>query len=316
MKSENNNSFTIKTTDKVNQDYTVFIKEEETPIPSDRLVSGMSYWAKENILNYKNVENPFLDSVQFKEPQNPVNARLKAIYKETINNKNTAVLSPQSYYFKEEQKYMVCNPFAGMESLTWRAIEPLFTGVYGGLDVRYARDLNMFFTSCKKLKWCDVSGGLKVTKNTEVIEYFFSGCTSLKGIVGLTTWDIANITDMDYLFFNCKELEYINICTWDTSRITDFRSTFGLCSKLKKIHGVIDLSSVENYTGMFASCNSLTGLKLKNVPENFDFGRAGLTPGQYEIVDDPFYVDPKLFEPKHYDDINLIVDWGDEEEHL
>lgn len=316
MKSENNNSFTIKTVDGGTQDYTIFTKEEEIPIPADRFVSGTSYWAKENITNYKTVGNPFLDSVQFKEPQSPTNAKLKAIYKETIDNKNNIVNNAPIYYLKEEQSYLTCNPLSGIENLTWKMIEPLFSGVYGGLSVKYSRDLSMFFNSCKGLRWCYAGGGLKVTNNTKIIEYFFAGCESLLGVAGLTSWDISGITDLDYLFFNCKKLEEINICTWNTSHIQDFRSTFGLCSKLKKIHGVIDLSSVENYTGMFSSCDSLTGVKLKNVPADFDFGRAGLTPGQYEIVDDPFYIHPKFFELRYGDDYTLILDWGDEDDHL
>ena len=42
MKSENNNSFTIQTTNGGAQDYTIFAKEEEAQIPADQLVSGMS----------------------------------------------------------------------------------------------------------------------------------------------------------------------------------------------------------------------------------------------------------------------------------
>jgi adhesin-like protein len=312
MKSENNNSFTIQTTNGGAQDYTIFAKEEEAQIPADQLVSGMSYWARENVINYKTVDNPFLDSVQFKEPQNPVNAKLKAIYTEAVDN---ASLNTKKYYFKEEQSNLPCNPLNGMEKLTWKVIEPLFAKTDSGLSVKYSRDLSMFFNGCKSLRWCDVRKGLKVTNNTKVIEYFFSGCESLRAILGLTSWDISGITDFDYMFFNCKNLQWINICTWNTSHVEDFRSMFGLCSNLKTINGVIDLSSAVNYTGMFASCDSLTGVKLKNVPADFDFGRAGLKPGQYEIVD-PFYVDPVFFEYGYRDNNDLLIaDWGTEETH-
>ena len=69
---------------------------------------------------------------------------------------------------------------------------------------------------------------------------------------------------------------------------------------------------------MFSSCNNLTDVKLKNVPADFDFGRAGLTPGQYQIVD-PFYIHPTSYEFRHGGDTmtSLVADWGaEEDDHL
>lgn len=316
MKSENNNSFTISPTNGGDQEYIIFNKVKEKEPSEDRLIKGSGYWGMYNVQNYTTVKNPFDESTQFLEPQDPLNAKFKSVYKETLENKQNSNLDAEPYYLTEDEDYISMAPLANMESLTWKSIEPLFnSGGYGGLSVKYAKSISSFFINCKKLRWCYVAGGLKLTKNTKSANTFFSGCIELRAIKGLTTWDISNITDFASFFFNCKKLEEINISNWNTSNVTDMRNMFGLCSNLKTIYGVIDLSSVEEYDGMFTSCDKLTGLKLKNVPTGFDFGRAGLTPGQYEIVD-PFYIHPTFYEFMHGSDTTttLIADWGSEEE--
>lgn len=313
MKSENNNSFTISTTNGGDQEYIIFNKVKEKEPSEDRLIKGSGYWGMYNIENYKTVKNPFDDSVQFSEPQNPLNAKFKAIYKETKDNHDAGKFDEEPYYLTEDEDYTNMTPLANMESITWKAIEPIFGANGGGITISYGKSAAGFFINCKKLRWCYVAQNLKVTNRIKSIDGFFSGCISLRAISGLTTWDITSLERLSSLFFNCKSLEEINICSWNTSKIKDMESMFGLCSNLKKIHGVIDLSSVETYDGMFTSCNNLTDVKLKNVPADFDFGRAGLTPGQYEIVD-PFYIHPKFYEFRYGGDTmtSLIADWGDE----
>lgn len=315
MKSENNNSFTISPNNGGDQEYIIFNKVKEKEPSEDRLIKGSGYWGMYNILNYKTVKNPFDDSVQFSEPQDPLNAKFKAIYKETKDNHDVSKFDAEPYYLTEDEDYTNMSPLANMENMTWKAIEPMFGVNYGGLTISHAKSAAGFFINCKKLRWCYVAGNLKVTNRIKSIDALFSGCISLKAIKGLTTWDITGLERLSSLFFNCKSLEEINISNWNTSKITDMENTFGLCSNLKKIHGVIDLSSIENYDSMFASCNNLTDVKLKNVPADFDFGRAGLTPGQYQIVD-PFYIHPTFYEFIHGGDTmtSLIADWGDEDE--
>jgi hypothetical protein len=56
------------------------------------------------------------------------------------------------------------------------------------------------------------------------------------------------------------------------------------CTNLITITGIIDMKSCTNYNGMFAYCNKLTGVKLRNVPSGFDASKADLKVGQYTIV--------------------------------
>ena len=62
------------------------------------------------------------------------------------------------------------------------------------------------------------------------------------------------------------------------------RYMFYSCYNLTTIIGVIDMKSCTNYQYMFKGSTKLTGVKLKNVPSDFDASKAGLSEGQYTIV--------------------------------
>ena len=104
----------------------------------------------------------------------------------------------------------------------------------------------------------------------------------------LTTLDVSNfntsnVTDMYYMFCNCSKLTTLDVSNWDTSKVTDMRLMFYDCTNLTTITGIIDMKSC-NYYDMFTNCDKLTGVKLKNVPKDFNASEAGLKAGQYTIV--------------------------------
>jgi surface protein len=114
----------------------------------------------------------------------------------------------------------------------------------------------------------------------------------------LSKWDTSNVVNMEGMFYNCDSLTTLNISNWDTSNVTDMgkwgllrndylgenAGMFENCTNLTTITGIIDMSSCVEYDNMFRNCNKLTGVKLKNVPKNFNASTAGLKEGQYTIV--------------------------------
>ena len=114
----------------------------------------------------------------------------------------------------------------------------------------------------------------------------------------LSKWDTSNVVNMEGMFYNCDSLTTLNISNWDTSNVTDMGKwgwicndylgenggMFENCTNLTTITGIIDMSSCVEYDNMFRNCNKLTGVKLKNVPKNFNASKAGLKEGQYTIV--------------------------------
>ena len=103
MKSENNNSFTISTTNGGDQEYIVFNKVQEKEPSADRFIKDSGYWGMYNVQNYTTVKNPFDESTQFLEPQDPLNAKFKSVYKETLENKQNSNFNAEPYYLTEDE---------------------------------------------------------------------------------------------------------------------------------------------------------------------------------------------------------------------
>ena len=81
----------------------------------------------------------------------------------------------------------------------------------------------------------------------------------------LVKLNIDNITNMNYMFFNCHNLTELDVSNWDTSNVTSMDSMFLGCRLLTSLDlSNFDTSKVNNMHGMFHSCNSLTSLDVSN----------------------------------------------------
>ena len=75
--------------------------------------------------------------------------------------------------------------------------------------------------------------------------------------------DINNITDISYMFYNCKNLLSIeNINILDTSKVKDMSYLFAGCSNLKSLPNISNFitTKVKNMNNMFQNCTSLIEL--------------------------------------------------------
>ncbi|MCR4633690.1 MAG: DUF285 domain-containing protein [Erysipelotrichaceae bacterium] len=120
------------------------------------------------------------------------------------------------------------------------------------------------------------------------ISHMFDNSPILNTIEGIGQIDVSNVTDMDHLFFGCRNLSTLQIGGWDTSKVTDFSGAFAYCESLKTLNlrnwnvseGILfedmfahclilastgnlsawDLDSAQDISGMFSYCP-----KLRNV---------------------------------------------------
>ena len=71
---------------------------------------------------------------------------------------------------------------------------------------------------------------------------------------------------MSYMFWECKELEYLDLSNFDTSNVIDMGWMFYKCHKLKEIKGInnFNTSKVTRMNSMFEGCNELENLDLSN----------------------------------------------------
>ena len=152
-----------------------------------------------------------------------------------------------------------------------------------------ASDVSYLFNYCQRL--------LTLPKldiniyNCSSLVCAFNECSSMTTI-NLSNWDTSNITDMESVFTRAfdSDTTYINISGWDTSKVTNMALMFQGGYSLEHIEGIIDMSSCTTYINLFANCDKLTGVKIKNPPQEYYDNKASfeskidLSSSQYEIV--------------------------------
>ena len=62
----------------------------------------------------------------------------------------------------------------------------------------------------------------------------FSNCSSLS-FLDLSSFDIANVTNLSGLFWNCYNLSFLDLSSFDTKNVTDINGMFHKCNNLTKI---------------------------------------------------------------------------------
>ena len=93
------------------------------------------------------------------------------------------------------------------------------------------------------------------------LSYLFKEYNHITRIIGLDTWDVSNVTDMNHMFSHCDNLTKLNIDNWDVSNVTDMHFMFCNCKNLTELNiGSWDVSNVTNMNYMFANCGILTEL--------------------------------------------------------
>ena len=81
----------------------------------------------------------------------------------------------------------------------------------------------------------------------------FSGYVRVKYIIGLEDWDVSNVKDMRYMFYNCKYFNS-NLSKWDVSNVKNMDSMFWGCKNFNSDLSKWNVSNVENMYCMFWGC--------------------------------------------------------------
>ena len=74
----------------------------------------------------------------------------------------------------------------------------------------------------------------------------------------------SNVTNMNYMFYDCSKLTSLDLSGWDTSKVTNgMANVFGRCKSLESLDlSGWDTSNVEYMDTMFHGCSGLTSLDL------------------------------------------------------
>ncbi|MBU9910712.1 DUF285 domain-containing protein [Prevotella copri] len=141
----------------------------------------------------------------------------------------------------------------------WSAINEKIKKVVFDASFANARPTScyMWFDYCPNLTTIE---GIEYfnTENVTNMRYMFCDCRSLKSL-DLTNFNTENVTDMYYMFHNCTSLESLDLTNFNTAKVTNMKGMFSSCYALKTIYAsdkfVTD--QVTESTCMFSDCLNL-----------------------------------------------------------
>ena len=93
---------------------------------------------------------------------------------------------------------------------------------------------------------------------------FFKNLSSLETITDLEYLNTANVTDMEYMFRECKNLSSLDLSKFNTANVKNMSSMFYGCNKLSSLtlSESFNTANVEWMQSMFYGCNKLSSLDL------------------------------------------------------
>ena len=93
---------------------------------------------------------------------------------------------------------------------------------------------------------------------------YFSDCSKLTDIAGIEYLNTSEVTNMSYMFYNCKGLTSLDVTHFDTRNVTDMSYMFYYCSGLTNLNLNFNTGNVTNMSYMFYYCSGLTSLDVTN----------------------------------------------------
>ena len=102
------------------------------------------------------------------------------------------------------------------------------------------------------------------TSNMTDMEWIFHGCYELQEL-DLSNFNTSNVTNMKRMFLGCGKLQELNLSSFDTSNVTDMAGMFNGCNRLQSLDlSNFDTSNVATMSEMFNECSSLRSLNLSS----------------------------------------------------
>ena len=98
------------------------------------------------------------------------------------------------------------------------------------------------------------------------LKEFFRDCTGLNEITGLKYLNTAEVTDMSFMFWNCKNLSSLDLTNFNTTKVENMSGMFHSCQKLSSLtlSESFNTANVTDMSNMFSYCNMLEKLNLSN----------------------------------------------------
>ena len=86
------------------------------------------------------------------------------------------------------------------------------------LDVSNLKNATFMFSSCENLVELDLTNWNPISLQNAWSMFY--RCSNLKFIKNIENWQLPNINDVSYMFYNCTKLD-VDLSNWDLSNIKD-----------------------------------------------------------------------------------------------
>ena len=94
--------------------------------------------------------------------------------------------------------------------------------------------------------------------------YMFYDCKNIESI-NLSSFNSQNVLNMEYMFAGCSNLNIINVSSINTKAVTKINGIFYGCESLEKINlSSFDTSNIINMSNMFSNCIKLKSINLSS----------------------------------------------------
>ena len=103
------------------------------------------------------------------------------------------------------------------------------------------------------------------TNNVTDMNWMFYNCNKLTSL-DVSNFNTSKVTNMSNMFYSCLDLTELDVSNFNTSNVTDMTSMFSNCQKLITIGNLSNwnTSQVTNMGSMFSSCYALEELDIRN----------------------------------------------------
>ena len=207
------------------------------------------YQAAVNWGNFVNIE-------EFGEPANLPYA--------VLSNDNTVL----TFYYDDQKTArggMDVGPFTGgIRDRGWNDYEESITKVVFDDSFSNCTTLTstaFWFSGFKNLESIDGIRNMR-TDNVTDMKFMFTDCRSLESL-DLSSFNTSNVTNMQVMFQNCRHLKNLNIKSFNTSMVTYFTQMFMGCGELDELDvRNFNTEKAKDMTWMFAYCDNLTNIDL------------------------------------------------------
>ena len=124
-------------------------------------------------------------------------------------------------------------------------------------------NMSGWFKTLRGLKRIDGLQYLNTSQVTNMSNMFYD-CPELEAI-DVSHFDTRNVTDMSAMFCGLRKVKIIDVSRFNTSKVKDMSSLFGGCHSLTSLDvSHFDTRNVTNMDDMFLSCKNLKSLNLSS----------------------------------------------------